>query len=450
MLLPETFLQRIRNSWSEEDFNSFLESFNQPVPTSVRTHAIKNQTISTDMQVLWCPLGYYLPERPVFTLDPSFHAGAYYVQEASSMLLWNVLEQIAIKENQLCVLDLCAAPGGKSSLIANYLKGSGLIVANETVKARANTLKYNLIKEGYANVIVTQNDPAVFKNLPGLFDIILADVPCSGEGMFRKDPQCVSEWSETHVEHCSSRQKRIIADVLPALKENGYLIYSTCTYNQQENMDNVSWICRHLNFQSVELNIPPEWNIAGMKFGETYGYQCFPHQVEGEGFFIAVLRNQAKTTSSVQKVKKEAFTRLDKKLEAQVKDWCVLDNYASFSLQNGTVTVAEEFAGSHLNNLASHLWIVQAAITAGNVKNNLFLPDHSLAMSQIPIQLPGIELSEREALLYLKKELQSVSMQEKSWALATFNGNTLGWFKNLGHRINNHLPMNNRILMDIP
>jgi 16S rRNA C967 or C1407 C5-methylase (RsmB/RsmF family) len=449
MLLPEPFLKRIRNSWSEGNINSFLASFDLPVPTSVRTHAIKSQAISTDRQVPWCPLGYYLPERPVFTLDPSFHAGAYYVQEASSMLLWNVLEQITEKKDQLCMLDLCAAPGGKSTLIANYLNGSGMLIANETVKARANTLKYNLIKEGYANVVVTQNDPADFKNLPGLFNIILADVPCSGEGMFRKDPQCTLEWSETHVEHCSSRQKRIIADVLPALKENGYLIYSTCTYSQQENMDNVSWFCQHLNLQSVELQFPKEWSITEMKIQQTFGYQCYPHQVEGEGFFIAVLRNQSKTTSSIQKVKKEAFTRLDKKLEALVRDWCALDHYASFSLQNRTVTMAEDFAGSLLNSVASHLWIVQAGVTAGNVNNNFFLPDHSLAMSQIPVHLPKVELSKHEALLYLKKELPSVPMQEKSWALASFNGNALGWFKNLGHRINNHLPMNNRILMDI-
>jgi len=449
MLLPEPFLKRIRNSWSEEDFTAFLASFDLPAPTSVRTHAIKNQTIATDRQVPWCPLGYYLSERPVFTLDPSFHAGAYYVQEASSMLLWNVLEQITEKEDQLCVLDLCAAPGGKSSLIANYMKGSGMLIANETVKARANTLKYNLIKEGYANVVVTQNDPADFKNLPGLFDIILADVPCSGEGMFRKDPQCILEWSETHVEHCSSRQKRIIADVLPALKENGYLIYSTCTYNQQENTANVSWLCQHFNLQSVELHFPKEWNITECKVKDAFGYQCYPHQVEGEGFFIAVMKNQATTALSVPKVKRVAFTRLDKKLEAQVRDWCTLDNHTPFSLQNGTITVAEEFTGSHLNSLASYLWIVQAAITAGSVKNNLFLPDHSLAMSHIPVHLPKVELSMHEALLYLKKELPSVSMQEKSWALASFNGNALGWFKNLGHRINNHLPVNNRILMDI-
>lgn len=214
-------------------------------------------------------------------------------------------------------------------------------------------------------------------------------------------------------------------------------------------MDNVSWFCQHFNLQSVELHFPKEWNIAELNIKDAFGYQCYPHEVEGEGFFIAVLENHTKTTSSIQKTKKEAFTSLDKKLEAQIKDWCALDDYASFSLPNGTVTVADSFAASQLNSLVNHLWLIQAGITAGSIKNNLFLPDHSLAMSQIPVHLPKIELTRHEALRYLKKELNAVDMQEKSWALASFNGNALGWFKNLGHRINNHLPMNNRILMDI-
>ena len=176
--------------------------------------------------VPWCPYGRYLSERPSFTLDPLFHAGAYYVQEASSMFLWHALKETIGPDTKKKVLDLCAAPGGKSTLLASYFT-DGLIIANEVIKQRAAVLVENITKWGTDQVIVTNNDPSHFQSLPGYFDVMVIDAPCSGSGLFRKDPGAVDEWSEANVQLCSQRQQRILADVLPALKEDGILIYST-------------------------------------------------------------------------------------------------------------------------------------------------------------------------------------------------------------------------------
>ena len=449
MMLPDRFVQRMRKELEGDEYEKFISSLQDPPPTSVRTHALKTNSIPVEIPVPWCDLGFYLKERPIFTLDPSFHAGTYYVQEASSMLIWQVLEKMNLDTHHPVILDLCAAPGGKSSMIANFLKGRGTLIANETVKARANILKYNLLKEGYANVIVTQNDPSHFTPLSGVFDVIFADVPCSGEGMFRKDPASALEWSYSHVELCCTRQQRIIADILPTLSENGYLVYSTCTYNHQENIDNIHWICENFGMESISLDFPSSWNITEVQKKQSFGYQCFPHRVNGEGFFMAVLRNRKNNLPSRFKTKKPSFSRIDRKHSDILRNWLDPESHDILTLPNGNIYIVAEHSHDLLNLVASRLWIIQAGITAGNLKNHIFLPDHALALSLIPLKMPKIELEKSDALLYLKKELPAVAWQEKTWALVCFNGNNIGWIKNLGDRINNYLPTHYRILMEI-
>ena len=201
----------------------------------------------------WCEYGFYLNERPVFTFDPLLHAGAYYVQEASSMFLYEVLKQTCDDTNKK-VLDLCAAPGGKSSLMSSYFKNS-LLVSNEAIKQRANILYENLTKWGSANVIITNNDAADFKRLENYFDVIVVDAPCSGSGLFRKDAEAINEWSIKNVELCNQRQQRILADVYPALKQDGILIYSTCSYSKEEDEDISDWLKNNFNVDSLQLKL---------------------------------------------------------------------------------------------------------------------------------------------------------------------------------------------------
>jgi len=243
--LPDDFLLRMQQQLEKDEFNSFVESFANDSLPSVRVNpAKKEDRFSQYEQVPWCLHGFYLKEKPVFTLDPAFHAGTYYPQEASSMVLWHLLEKIEKEENgrALKVLDLCGAPGGKSTLIASFLKGEGLVVANEVIQSRARILRENIIKWGAPNAVVTQSDPSAFAKLPGLFDVMVVDAPCSGEGMFRKGEVARREWSVENTRHCAVRQRRILSDSWDALRENGWLIYSTCTFNPEENEENLIWL----------------------------------------------------------------------------------------------------------------------------------------------------------------------------------------------------------------
>ena len=238
--LPALFEERMRKLLPEES-EAFFAALQTEPPVSIRLNPGKPVPISRlfpdeqiGLPVSWCESAYYLKSRPVFTLDPCLHSGTYYVQEASSMFLYHIFGQI-LPAHPVRVLDLCAAPGGKSTLIASRLSSGSLLVANEVIRSRAGILKENMIKWGTSHVVVTNNDPADFHHLKGAFDIIVVDAPCSGEGMFRKDPGAIQEWNESNLQLCSERQQRILADIWPCLKPSGFLVYSTCTYNPGEN-----------------------------------------------------------------------------------------------------------------------------------------------------------------------------------------------------------------------
>src|SRR5688572_6979389 len=221
-MLPQAFIKRIQSQFKDAD--QFLEALSTPFITSIRKHPLKGKHIELGIEnVPWCKDGFYLSERPVFTLDPHFHAGAYYVQESSSMFIHTILDQLFSKKN-IRILDLCAAPGGKSTLIASWLNGNGLLVSNEVIRSRANILLENLIKWGYSNTWVTNTDVHVLGGINEFFDCILIDAPCSGEGLFRKDKDAITEWSEANCDLCAKRQKKIVADILPALNVGGYCI----------------------------------------------------------------------------------------------------------------------------------------------------------------------------------------------------------------------------------
>ncbi len=451
MELPDSFVQSIQAKFNDGEYQDFLLALSQSAPTSIRINPNKKSDLTVDNNVKWCPHGHYLSERPIFTLDPSFHAGAYYVQEASSMFIWQILHQISGRNKDIRILDLSAAPGGKSTLIAAFLNHQGLLVANEIVKNRAYTLKYNLSKEGYSNVIVTNNDPKDFTALEDFFDIILIDAPCSGEGMFRKDPNAISEWSPQNVTNCAIRQQKIINDILPSLKEGGHLIYSTCTYNDYENINNVQFAMEKYGLASVSLEIDPAWQITDVQKGSALGYQFFPHMTTGEGFFASVMQKTASPNQVTKwKTDDKNLINLDKKLVPLLQRWINSDGKELLIDKVGNLHLFPSEYKDSARILSHFLRIIYCGTTVGTLNKTVFVPDHSLSLSlDISGEIPTIELTKGEALLYLKRELNEINSTHKSWVLATYKGLGIGWLKNLGNRINNYLPTEYRILMKL-
>ena len=304
--LPLQFTEYTRQLMGAERFERYLKSFEEPAPVSIRLNPRKGLEVRGEKfevrgePVDWCRGGYYLKERPNFTMDPLFHAGCYYVQEAASMFLDEVLRQMhnAYANQQpssirpLAALDLCAAPGGKSTLLRSALPADCVLYSNEPIRNRASILLENVTKWGYENHIVTNCYPRDYRKAKMKFDLILCDVPCSGEGMFRKDEATIREWSPQQVEKCWRLQREIVADAWACLNEGGFLIYSTCTFNTKENEENIRWILNEYDAEVLKVEIKTEWNITGSLlegFHEPV-YRFIPGISRGEGLFMCALR----------------------------------------------------------------------------------------------------------------------------------------------------------------
>ena len=297
--LPVEFTRYTRQLMGEERFERYLQSFEEPAPVSIRLNPKKMEDgewkIDNAEPVPWCRNAFYLKERPNFTFDPLLHAGCYYVQEASSMFLDEVLRQSTQKEpSLLCTsaLDLCAAPGGKSTLLRAALPADCVLYSNEPIRNRANILLENVTKWGYDNHIVTNAYPKDYRKAKLRFDLILCDVPCSGEGMFRKDEATIREWSPQQVEKCWQLQREIVSDAWACLNDGGIMIYSTCTFNTKENEENIRWMLQEFDCEVVPINVNPEWNITGSLLeGFTQPvYRFIPGISRGEGLFVCALR----------------------------------------------------------------------------------------------------------------------------------------------------------------
>ena len=321
--LPNALIERL-NEQEGFDSEAFMQIHEEGEKiTSIRLNSSKGNSVAffDHMKpVPWCDRGYYLQERPVFTLDPLYHAGCYYVQEASSMFLAHLIGEIGLADTGIRALDLCAAPGGKSTLMNSYLGKDSLLVSNEVIKSRVNILSDNILRWGSSNVVVTNNDPSAFSRLPGYFDLMVVDAPCSGSGMFRKDRQAIDEWSLSNVKLCSDRQKRILAESIETLKTDGYLVYSTCSYSKEENEDLVDWLITHYDFQPVAIEVDPSWNIE-LTHSEEHGapsYRFYPHRLKGEGFFVAVLKKKAEQATFNRRKGKEERSLVPKDV---LKQW---------------------------------------------------------------------------------------------------------------------------------
>ena len=449
--LPTAFRQQMQAQLGA-DYAAFETALTQPTPVSIRINPRKNALdTSTLERVPWCADGFYLPERPSFTLDPLFQAGAYYVQEASSMLLAEVLRQTVNLDRPLRVLDLCAAPGGKSTLMASTLHPDSLIICNEVIRSRVSVLRENIDKWGYSNVVVSNHDPEELATLASFFDVVLVDAPCSGEGLFRKDPDAMNEWSTDSVQMCSARQKRILSAAAPLLDTGGALIYSTCTYNDDENMENVRYLTEN-GFRNYPLVLPPEWNIVMKDIDGSEGHQCYPHQVRGEGFFISAF----KKTGFTAPLKADARTfrsirALRTREAASAAKW--LQNPAEFSLwekPNGDVMALPKALEKQFLGLDVALKNKGFGLEIGQFKGTDFIPSHALALSTaINQNLPAVALSKENALRYFKKENLVLDEPVNGWLLAQYNKVNIGWMKGVGNRVNNYLPKDWRIRMDI-
>ena len=454
MNLPQAFIERTRQLLGETQYPQFEEALQTEIPVSIRPNPAKCHAKAEGEPIPWASSGMYLKNRPTFTFDPLFHAGCYYVQEASSMFVEKVLREYV--KDPVVMLDLCAAPGGKSTLCRSVLPEGSLLVANEVMRNRSQILAENLMKWGHPEVVVTNNDPVDFTDLTHLFDVILTDVPCSGEGMFRKDQVAVDEWSLENVDVCWKRQRRILNDIWPALKPGGLLIYSTCTFNCEEDEDNVAWIARELGAEILSVPVEESWGITGNLAGKDFPvYRFLPHRTKGEGFFLAVLRKHEGEVETIQPRSEKKKKGKDTKGKApqlvvpkEVKSWLKEAGTFEYTVKETSVHAFPKAFSDVYVLLEQNVKVIHAGVTIGEWKGKDLVPHHSLAMSTALEEgvFPRTELTYEQAIAYLRKEgLVLDASVPRGYVLVTYQQVPLGFVKNIGNRANNLYPQEWRI-----
>lgn len=439
MQLPEAFIERMRDQLSDEA-ELFFDALKKAPPTSFRLHHKKGKSsFKTSGQVPWCSDGFYLEERPTFFLDPHWHGGAYYVQEASSMILDHVLMQIPFNDEAKIWVDMCAAPGGKTGILAKHLQPADVLVANEVVGTRRSILWENLTKAGYINTFISGAPVSSFQE--PFADVILVDAPCAGEGMMRKEPEAIHQWNEELVNSCSTLQKQIVQDAAKALKSGGYLIYSTCSYSMAENIDNINYFHDQFQLDSVPITFPVHWGIETVQKGLAIGYQLYPHKLQGEGLFIAVLKNNQDQAPSHKKPKKPF--RLFEPLPAWLSAHVVHPEALAVNKQSEQNEIIHLQAIDKANELLMYLPKASAINGAGEMKGRDFVPSHSLATSGLfGDQYKTIAVDLTTALDYLERNANTLPhAAQKGWYLIQYQGTILGWAKWTGQAWKNHFPM---------
>ena len=489
-VIKQGFYDSIRSLFDAAGFQVFRDSLDQDPVVSVRRNPSKEYRPSdgsptpheyirlgddshrTDLTgVPWAQHGYYLDERPYFTHDPSFHAGGYYVQDASSQIIGSIIGQLKQDLSMDRVLDMCAAPGGKTTDMLSALGRASLIVANEFVFKRALILKENIIKWGYENVVVVNSDPQAFEKLPEYFDCILVDAPCSGEGLFRKDEEAIDQWSPEYVELCARRQKKILDSAWQTLKPGGVLLYSTCTYNRTECEDIVEWLIQEHGASNVPIDTE-EYMTQGVVVGDVDGIttlRFFPHKLKGEGFFVAIMqkpqsnelalsRSSQSTrlpsnTSGRELVERGSRKSKERNLELTavvlpLAPW--LKNSDAFSqfIRGDDIFIFPKTYTEDLNALSQNIHVVYAGVHIAEKKRKTYVPAHPLAVSIILNQdaFPHLDLDKDQAITFLKKETLMLPTATGGMTLMTYHGLPLGFANILSDRVNNLYPKEWRIL----
>lgn len=442
-MFPEDFVKRIKLQHyldSELLQRSLVEG---PV-TSVRVNTGKwNALPAGYSRVPWEENGYFLPERPYFTGDPLFHAGVYYPQESSSMFTGEAFRQVVPPGGNIRVLDLCGAPGGKSTHLSSLIGDNGFLVSNEVIRSRAAVLAENVTKWGLGNTFVTQSDPSSFTHLEGFFDVMVVDAPCSGEGMMN-EAAVSDEWSLKNAALCSERQRRILMDSWPALRAGGVLIYSTCTFNPAENEENVAWLSETTGAQSIRIDISQFDGISEISYRNITGYGFYPGKIPGNGFFIAALRKAGESDGALIRDEK-AYQKGLKSIPGKVR------SLGDFPLQNLV------FRGNRYISLAAgvpvyeilnrQLKVIKAGTLLGEFKKEDFIPAHDLAMSVRADKgkWDSYEMTYEEAVSYLSHTQMKLSLPGEGRLMMLYRGVPLGFANKVGSRLNNNYPVGWRI-----
>ncbi len=439
-MLPLDFINMMEPRMGGE-LDSFCRALQTDAITSVRLNDKADVVLPWAGRVPWCEDGWYLNERPQFTLDPLFHAGCYYVQEASSMFIEHILHTY-VKQDSI-VLDLCAAPGGKSTLLSQWLAEEGLLISNEVVRQRVFILSENIQKWGNGNTIVTHNRARDFgDSLPHVFDCILVDAPCSGEGMFRKDVKAQDEWSLRNVQMCAARQQEILMDAWDALKPGGILIYSTCTFNEQENEQNARFIMERLGADLLMVPLKQEWGIQ-----ETIGYHFYPHKTKGEGFYVCVLRKHDEQFASIKIRGEKKKSAVPIECESNLRGWLLHpDDWAI--RQEDRFSIAYPCRYKELiDYISTRLTCISTGFGIGEMRGRTPAPQHALALSKDfkADEFPQVELELTTALSYLRCEALALENQPIGYILLTYKHIPLGFVKNIGGHCNNLYPKEWRI-----
>ena len=360
------------------------------------------------------------------------------------MFVFQVLKQYVTEDSK--ILDLCAAPGGKSTLIADFMTDNSLLVTNDVIKSRAFILSENITKWGHSNAIVTNNDPSSFIQLKHYFDVVLVDAPCSGEGMFRKDAGAIEEWSLDNVKLCVERQRRILSDVWNSLKPNGILIYSTCTYNVEENEDNVLWIKDKLGADILPLELEKEWGVSPSVKGDIPVYRFFPHKTKGEGFFLAVLRKHDDNINPSKRKKEKNKVKNKDILSKDYRDYINLSDSFYYSKGENWYAMPDTFK-EDISFIDSYLNVISSGIKIGETKGKDFIPAQSLALSNFINRraFAEYELDWKNAISYLKREPLVLTDAPIGYILLTYKNTPIGFSKNIKNRANNLYPQEWRI-----
>lgn len=447
MTLSADFIAQMRAILPDEA-DALLAAITSTEPSvAIRVNPLKAPADAAPAlrRVPWCDAGRYLAEREPFTFDVDFQSGRYYVQDASSMFIHHVLRHL-VKE-PVRYLDLCAAPGGKTTTAISALPQGSMVVANEIVNARARVLCENLQKWGAPRCVVTCNAPHHFGRLSHFFDVVAADVPCSGEGMMRKDEQARRQWSPALVKQCTDLQRSIIADVWDALRPGGLLIYSTCTYNTLENEQMLAWMVQEYGAEPVAVPVPEQWHIHPAIEGNLPCYRFMPHRTEGEGLFMAVLRKPEAPRKEVR-LKKAKATKakplpVPKEVRFRLKD----ADHFDFSVVNDEV-VAVPADMAPIMPAFTDLNVMHMGVNVGAIKGKNCVPSHALALSSAlnPAAFPTCEVDYLAAMAFLRGEALSLPQAPRGYVLLTYHSQPIGFVNNLGNRANNLYPKAWRVL----
>ena len=457
MQLPERFVERMRQELGEAEATALCEALATEPSTAIRLNTPKMSCPPFEAEAVpWSADGYTLPERPAFTLDPAFHAGAYYVQEASSQFAGYILSQAVGGRAQcegLRVLDVCAAPGGKSTHYASLVGEHGLVVANEINRSRAAVLADKARKWGLGNMVVTCNDSAHLSDYEEWFDVVAIDAPCSGEGMFRKSDEACEQWSEANVKMCAERQWEIVKNVFDTLRPGGVLIYSTCTFNRDEDEALVQRICDEWGEaieSAQEVEVADEWGAVVGRVGAFQTFRFFPHRVKGEGMFMAVARKAGEPMSRrrMPKARREVIAAVEKRSEQELSRWVKEPKRMRFFSAGDTIYACWAEHYDEIKALSSRLAVIYSGVALGQIFKGKLKPDGALAF-YVGLNRDAVataELSLDEALQFLRKQDMSAEPFIEGVNMVLYNGLPLGFVKRVGARVNNMYPASLRIL----